>query len=121
MTSRETLNREQLGPYYHGTEVDLRPGEMVEPGRHLEHVYATSHPGWARVYSGRMRKYGGNPRVYEVRPTGPIEMDPTKGGLGAIRSTHPMRVVREHDPEQHPFTMSLDEPYGSDPLGRREQ
>jgi hypothetical protein len=119
--SQRALNPEQFSPYYHGTEVDLEPGQMVEPGRRLEHVYATSHPGWARVYSGRMRKYGGNPRIYEVHPTGPVEMDPTKGGLGAIRSRHPMRVVREHDPEQHPFTMSLDEPYGDDPLGRREQ
>jgi hypothetical protein len=71
-----------------------------------EHVYATSQRGWARTYAqyagGGSRKYGGNPRIYEVEPTGPIEVDPTLGGKGAIRSLHPMRVVREHDVEGFP-------------------
>ena len=113
---------QQMPTLYHGTGAALEPGELVLPGqepvhvmRH-EHVYATSHPGWARVYAhyagGGSPKYGGKPRLYEVEPTGETEPDPTRGGLGSIRSLHPMRVVREHSSEEHPFsTANLDEPW----------
>jgi Rifampin ADP-ribosyl transferase len=105
---------QQFSALYHGTGADLKPGDMVTGNRESNlvtgvmhpHVYATTQPGWARVYAqyagGGSRKYGGNPRIYEVEPTGPIEDDPTKGGKGAVRSLHPMRVVREHDVESFP-------------------
>lgn len=39
------------------------------------------------------------PRVYEVEPTGPAEMDPNKEGM-SYRTKHPVRVVREVHPLQ---------------------
>lgn len=110
--SHEALNEEQFSPYFHGTGARLSPGDFIEPNReptHVlrhEHVYATTRPGWARVYAqyagGGSRKYGGDPHIYEVEPTGPMEKDPTMGGAGSHRSLHPMRVVREHDVEGFP-------------------
>ena len=96
MTSRETLNEEQLGPYYHGTSSRFEEGHVLRgPGQEgprtfkmphatydPEQVYHTTSRAQAESYAqGRALKHGGEPTVYEVRPEGPIERDPETAGV----------------------------------------
>ena len=93
MTSRETLNEEQLGPYYPGSAHEFQPGELVDPAHarwgpgpapeHRREVYFGFHPDLARTFGKH---------VYEVEPTGETDLIP-KSGYGSTKA--PMRVVRK--------------------------
>jgi len=95
--------------YYHGTNRDLKPGDMIEPGHEQvwegsspHHVYMTPDHDLAHMYAetAAAMKEHGSPRVYTVEPTGPHEDDPEFGrdddateGLESYRSAHPLRVI----------------------------
>lgn len=72
--------------FYHGTTVDLEPGEYILPpndtsnisekGRkkNLDRVFFTSDLGSAKIYAGRAKhSLGGNPKVYLIKPEGNID------------------------------------------------
>ena len=72
---------------YHGTSVDLKPGDRVEPGHasnhadtldtRREHAYATPRIDSAREYADKAaHERGGRPRVYEVHPVHDMMPDP---------------------------------------------
>lgn len=80
--------------YYHGTNVELAPGDFIEPGKgpatweraHQQYtpdqVYITHLPGQAEGYAAsRVRHHGGEPFVYEVEPHGEPELDPETAGM----------------------------------------
>lgn len=64
MSAQDHLNPQQ---FYHGTPHEFKPGEMVEPGRMMDHAYASTSAAVARGYGNR---------VYQVEFTGPSEPDP---------------------------------------------
>jgi len=88
--------------YYHGTTVDLQPGELLLPpsetgkisekGRkkHLDKVFFTKDLNSAKIYAGRSGySLGDIPVVYEVEPIGeiqPIQMKPGTTVLMAPRA-----------------------------------
>lgn len=96
----------QSGTQYHGTEMNLRPGDSISPGRSNisgrardsgSYVHSTPFKESARAFA----QFKGGNRVYEVEHTGATEGDPnatadrSDADYGARRSRRPMRVVRE--------------------------
>lgn len=97
------------GPFFHGTRVDVRPGDLLSPGhatnygsgklsRHI-YVTASSH---AAPLAAVLARGDGPPRVYRVEPLGPLEDDPNvtdKRFPGnpsrSYRTTAALRVVEE--------------------------
>lgn len=95
--------------YYHGTsEPDLKFISPRMSGRAFPHMsapgfaYATKDPGAAWSYAEKAwSQFGGTPRVYRVKPTGPVEKDPNFDELGRsrgnfdsdMRSRRPFKVV----------------------------
>jgi hypothetical protein len=72
--------------YYHGTVVDLQPGEYLLPpndtnnisekGRkkNLDRVFFTKDLGSAKIYAGRAKhSLGGQPKVYLIEPEGQLD------------------------------------------------
>ncbi len=106
--------------FFHGTKADLRPGDLIEPGRSpnfgdLERttawVYLTGTPD-AAVWGAELALGEGRGRIYIVEPTGPIEDDPNLtdkkfpgNPTKSYRSREPLRVTGEvrdwvgHSPE----------------------
>lgn len=101
--------------YYHGTtsegldEIHPNPGATgtFGPGTHSPgHAYLTPNKEDAWNYATRAADMnGGKPRMYEVKPTGPVEEDPRfENGFNRgnftddLRTKHPLKVVREHKP-----------------------
>lgn len=106
--------------YYHGTKADLRPGDLIVPGRapnfgrrtQAKFVYLTATLE-AAIWGAELAVGEGRGRVYVVEPTGPLEDDPNltdkrfRGNpTRSYRSRSPFRVVGEvedwqgHTPEQ---------------------
>ena len=104
----------------HGTRADLRPGDLIEAGRHSNfgkrkkaaYVYLTATLD-AATWGAELAAGEGPGRIYVVAPTGPIEDDPNltdKKFLGnptkSYRTRDPLRVTGEitgwkgHAPEQ---------------------
>lgn len=100
---------DETGPFFHGTKADLQIGDLLTAGRTsnyrpsivMNHIYFTALRDPAGL-AAELAAGDGEPRVYEVEPTGPFEDDPNvtdKKFLGnptrSYRSTAPLRVVRE--------------------------
>lgn len=97
-------------PLYHGTRADLKPGDLIEPGRapnfgkkdrRTTYVYLTRTLD-AAVWGAELAAGAGPGRIYLVEPTGPIEDDPNltdtkfRGNpTKSYRSPEPLRVTGE--------------------------
>jgi rifampin ADP-ribosylating transferase len=99
------------GPFFHGTKADLQPGDLLTAGFRsnyrpevvMNHVYFTALRDGAGL-AAELAAGSGEPRVYEVEPTGAFEDDPNVtdkkfpgNPTRSYRSTDPIRVVREVD------------------------
>jgi len=97
------------GPFFHGTKVDRRTGDMLEPGRNSNFgegkesnfVYMTAVLD-AAVWGAELAQGDGLGRIYLVEPTGPFEDDPNltdKKFPGNVtrsyRTREPLRVLGE--------------------------
>jgi rifampin ADP-ribosylating transferase len=76
-----------LGPFYHGTRVDLAIGDLLSPGypsnyeegRVLSHIYFSGilEPAiWGAELAMAFARSEGRGRIYIVEPTGSFEDDP---------------------------------------------
>jgi len=109
----------EAGPLYHGTKASLRVGDLIQPGFASNYgqgvranfVYLTAFLDGA-VLAAEMATGDGEPHVYEVEPTGPIDDDPNLtdqkfpgNPTRSYRTRAPLRVTREvtdwqgHSPE----------------------
>ncbi len=106
---------------YHGTKADLRPGELIEPGRRANfgepdrtanYVYMSGTLD-AATWGAELAQGEGHGRIYVVEPTGPIEDDPNLtdkrypgNPTKSYRSRDSLRVTCEladwqgHSPEE---------------------
>ena len=106
--------------FYHGTRADLKPGDLIEPGRPpnfgkrertTTYVYLTGTLD-AAAWGAELALGEGPGRVYVVEPTGPIMDDPNLtdarypgNPTRSCRSREPLRVTGEvtdwqgHSPE----------------------
>jgi rifampin ADP-ribosylating transferase len=97
------------GPFFHGTRADLRPGDLLTPGRRsnygsgrqARHIYLTATRDGAPL-AAELARGDGPGRVYRVEPLGPIEDDPNVtdkrfpgNPTRSYRTTQPLRVVEE--------------------------
>lgn len=106
--------------YLHGTKADLKPGDLIEPGRssnfgkrnEAAFVYLTATLD-AATWGAELAVGEGRGRIYIVEPTGPIEDDPNLTNqrfpgnpTKSYRTREPLRVTGEiadwqgHAPEQ---------------------
>ena len=106
--------------YLHGTKAELKPGDLIEPGRASNYgkrenaafVYLTATLD-AATWGAELAMGDGPGRIYIVEPTGPIEDDPNLtdkkvpgNPTRSYRTKSPLRVVGElaewtgHTPEQ---------------------
>jgi hypothetical protein len=105
MTDTDDLRSQQ---YYHGTRADLKPGDLIEPGRSSNfgtqnksaYVYLTSSLDTA-AWGAELAAGEGTCRIYTVKPTGRILADPNLTREGAnpaesYRSREPLRVTGEY-------------------------
>ncbi len=97
------------GPFYHGTKVCLKPGDLLEPGyssnygvrKKANYVYLTATLD-AAVWGAELAMGDGPGRIYLVEPTGAFEDDPNLtdqkfpgNPTRSYRTRHPLRVVGE--------------------------
>ena len=106
--------------YYHGTKVDLKVGDLIEPGyasnygkrKQAAFVYLSATLD-AAIWGAELAVGTGRGRIYIVEPTGFIEDDPNLTNkrfpgnpTKSYRSRDPFRVVGEvmdwtgHSPER---------------------
>ncbi len=106
--------------YLHGTKADLKPSDLIEPGRSSNYgdrntaafVYLTATLD-AATWGAELAVGDGPGRIYIVEPTGPIEDDPNLtdkkfpgNPTRSYRTRAPLRVLGEltdwhgHTPEQ---------------------
>jgi len=126
--------------FYHGTKADLKPGDLIEPGRPpnfgkrdriTTYVYLTATLD-AATWGAELAHGGGPGMIYTVEPTGPIEDDPNLtdkkfpgNPTKSYRSRMPLRVTGEvtdwqgHSPEELKaivkFRLTLDAWCSADP------
>ena len=97
-------------PLYHGTRADLKPGDLVEPGRPMDpsegdrrttHVFLSPNLD-AAIWGAELAVGEGPGRVYLVEPTGQIEDAPELADqrspgrpMMSYRSREPLRVTGE--------------------------
>jgi rifampin ADP-ribosylating transferase len=106
MTNPADLNSE---PYYHGTRVDLKPGDLIGPGydsnygrrRKSNHVYFAATLD-AAIWGAELALGEGPGRIYIVEPTGHFVDDPNLtdkkfpgNPTKSYRSKEPLRVKGE--------------------------
>ena len=100
------------GPFFHGTRADLRPGDLLQPGRPsnygsrrpANHTYVTATDNGAPL-AAALAVGDGPPRVYRVEPLGVIEDDPNVtdkrfpgNPTRSYRTTQPVQIIEEiHD------------------------
>ena len=105
------------GPFFHGTKVDLKVGDVLEPGyrsnfgagRTANYVYLTATLD-AATWGAELAMGEAPDRIYRVEPTGPIEDDPNLtdkkfpgNPTRSYRTRQPLWVVEEIlDWERHP-------------------
>ena len=97
------------GPFFHGTKAQLQPGELLTAGFRsnyrpeivMNHIYFTALRDGAGL-AAELAAGDGDPRVYEVEPTGEFENDPNVtdkkfpgNPTRSYRSTAALRVVGE--------------------------
>jgi rifampin ADP-ribosylating transferase len=108
------------GPFYHGTKVELKLGNLLEPGyisnygerKKGNYVYFTATLD-AAVWGAELAVGDETGRIYRVDPTGTFENDPNLtdkkfpgNPTRSYRTQHPLRVVDEvldwerHSPEE---------------------
>ena len=106
-------------PYYHGTRIDLAPGDLIGPGyasnygarRKANHVYFSATLE-AATWGAELAQGEGRGRIYIVEPTGLFVDDPNLtdkkfpgNPTKSYRSKQPVRIVGEvtdwtgHPPE----------------------
>jgi rifampin ADP-ribosylating transferase len=110
-----------VGRFFHGTQADLIPGDLIEPGyranfgkrdRTTTYVYLTGTLD-AAIWGAELAGGEVPGRIYIVEPTGPIEDDPNLtdkrypgNPTKSYRSREPLRVTGEimewqgHSPEE---------------------
>lgn len=96
--------------HYHGTNADLKPGDLIKPGHSANYGEAprtANHVYFARTldaatWGAELAAGDGRGRIYIVEPTGPFEDDPNltdrkfRGNpTKSFRSRHPVRVTGE--------------------------
>ena len=96
-------------PYYHGTRIDLKIGDLIVPGyssnygqrRKSNHVYFSATLE-AAVWGAELAEGEGPGRIYIVEPVGPHTDDPNLtdrkfpgNPTKSYRTKHPLRVVGE--------------------------
>jgi hypothetical protein len=97
------------GPFFHGTKARLHPGDLLTAGFRsnyrpeivMNHVYFTALRDGAGL-AAELAAGDGDPRVYQVEPTGDFENDPNVtdkklpgNPTRSYRSTAPIRIVGE--------------------------
>lgn len=97
------------GPFFHGTRADLRPGDLLTPGRRsnygsrriANHIYLTASREGAPL-AAELAHGPGPARVYRVQPLGTIQDDPNVtdkrfpgNPTRSYRTTEPLRVIEE--------------------------
>lgn len=97
------------GPFFHGTKADVQVGDLLTAGFRsnyrpeivMNHIYFTALRDPAGL-AAELAAGDGEPRVYEVEPTGEFENDPNVtdkrfpgNPTRSYRSTEPLRVVAE--------------------------
>ncbi|MGO4453661.1 NAD(+)--rifampin ADP-ribosyltransferase [Arthrobacter sp. RAF14] len=97
------------GPFFHGTKADLKAGDFLTAGFRsnykpeivMNHIYFTALRDGAGL-AAELAAGDGEPRVYEVEPTGDFENDPNVtdkkfpgNPTRSYRSTEPLRIVGE--------------------------
>ena len=118
--SKEKITDQNSEKFYHGTNANLKPGDMIEPGfnsnygkrKKTKYVYLTATLD-AAIWGAELSLGKGQGRIYIVEPTGPIEDDPNLtdkkfpgNPTKSYRTRNPIRVtgeVREwegHSPER---------------------
>jgi rifampin ADP-ribosylating transferase len=118
--SIEASNDQNIEKFFHGTKVDLKVGDLVEPGfnsnygkrNKAKYVYLTATLD-AAIWGAELALGDGVGRIYIVEPTGPFEDDPNLtdkkfpgNPTKSYRCLHPLRVIGEvtewqgHSPQQ---------------------
>ena len=97
------------GPFFHGTKAKLRIGDLLTAGFRsnyrpevvMNHIYFTAVADGAGL-AAELASGDGEPRVYEVEPTGEFEDDPNVTNkkfpgnpTRSYRSTEPIRILGE--------------------------
>jgi rifampin ADP-ribosylating transferase len=97
------------GPFFRGTKAELRPGDLLAPGRPsnfgqratANFVYLTATLD-AATWGAELAVGDGPGRIYEVEPTGEFEDDPNLtdkkfpgNPTRSCRTRAPLRVLRE--------------------------
>ena len=106
--------------FYHGTKIDLKKGDLIEPGfnsnygkrKKASFVYLTATLD-AAIWGAELANGDGPGRIYIVEPTGPIKDDPNLtdkkfpgNPTKSYRTRDPLLVAGEvttwqgHSPEQ---------------------
>ncbi|WP_353041215.1 NAD(+)--rifampin ADP-ribosyltransferase [Mesorhizobium sp. M1423] len=106
--------------FYHGTRVDLKPGDLIEAG-YSSNYGARKQAAWvyltgtldAAIWGAELAAGDGRERIYIVEPTGPIMDDPNLtdkkfpgNPTQSYRSREPLRITSEvakwqgHSPER---------------------
>jgi hypothetical protein len=95
--------------FYHGTKVDLKPGDLIEPGynsnfggrKKAAYVYLTATLD-AATWGAELALGDGPGKIYTVEPTGPYEDDPNLtdkkypgNPTKSYRSRNPLRITGE--------------------------
>lgn len=107
------------GPFFHGTKVALKPGDLIEPQHNSNYgerkkanfVYLTATLD-AAIWGAELAVGDEPGRIYLVEPTGPFENDPNLtdkkfpgNPTRSYRTRQPLRVMNEvldwtgHSPE----------------------
>jgi len=102
-------NPSDIGPFYHGTKVDLKVGDFLTAGGlsnykselKMNHIYFTALVNGAGL-AAALAKGDGDERVYIVEPTGIYENDPNLtdkkfpgNPTRSYRSESPLKIVGE--------------------------
>ena len=116
----EPNDGQHLERFFHGTKIDLKPGNFIEPGynsnygqkKKAKYVYLTATLD-AAIWGAELALGEGSGRIYTVEPTGPFEDDPNLTNkrfpgnpTKSYRTISPLRVIGEitdwqgHSPEQ---------------------
>ena len=117
MSTADTPDGLDPGPFFHGTKADLRPGDLLAAGyssnygerKTANFIYLTATLD-AAIWGAELAVGDGLGRIYQVEPTGPFENDPNLtdkrfpgNPTRSYRTRQPLRVVDEiRDWQGHP-------------------